>query len=180
MRNLILLIIVFIAFAFFATQCKKIDEFTQFDMDYQTSVTIPSTVGVNLPFDVWTPEVTTNSESQFAVHDTRKDKVEEIILTSTILSVTSPDGGDFAFLNDIYVYLNADNLPEVGIAWKENIPDNAGSEIDLNTSDENLEAYIKQDSIQFRVETVTDRVITQEYDIQIDAVFWVDAKVLGQ
>jgi len=177
MRILILLIV---TFSLFVTSCEKVDEFTQFDMDYQTSVTVPSTVGANMPFDMWTPEITTNSETQFAVHDTRKDKVEEILLTSSQLSVTSPDDGDFAFLNDIYVYLSADELSEIEIAWKEDIPDDVGNTILLNTSDENLEAYIKKDSIQFRVKTITDRVITQEYQIQIDAVFWVDAEVLGQ
>jgi hypothetical protein len=163
-----------------ATQCNTVDEYTQFEMEYQTTVIVPSSLASNSPFDMWTPEVTTNSEAQFAVNDTRKDKVEDIRLRSTLISVTSPESSDFSFLNDIYVYLNADGLPEVEIARKEDIPDDVGSELELTTSDDNLEAYIKKDKFKMRVKTVTDELISEDHEVQIDAVYWVDAEVVGQ
>ncbi|MEA3447572.1 MAG: hypothetical protein U9Q98_03860 [Bacteroidota bacterium] len=148
-------------------------------MEYQETVTIPSTVGINMPFDVWTPDITTNSESEFENHDTRKDKIEEIILEKLRLEVISPSDNDFRFLNDIYVYIDADGLDEKLMAWKENIPDNVGKVLELNCTDDNIEAYIKKDVINFRVKTVTDRVITQDHEIQLDAEFFVDARLLG-
>ncbi len=160
--------------------CKKVDEYTQFEMDYQETVIIPSTVGVNMPYDMWTPDITTNSEGEFSVHDTRKDMVEDIRMRSLDLEVVSPDDGDFRFLNDIWIYLNAEGLEEVMVAWKEDISDDVGSSLDLNTADHNLEAYLKKENIAFRVKTVTDRIITHDHEILLDAVFWVDAEVLGQ
>ena len=178
MRKVFLIIFTLLMLGF--SKCEKVDEFTQFDLEYQETVTVPSTVGVNVPFDIWTPEVTTNSESEFENHDTRKDKVEDIRLTKTRLEIISPPDRDFRFLNDIYVYISAEGLEEKQVAWKEDIPDNLGKVLDLNTVDDNLEAYIKKDKIKFRVKTVTDRVITSDHEIQLDAEFFVDAKVLGQ
>ena len=63
------------------TACDKLDELTKFDMEYSQRATIPSSAGIDLPFDVFTPEMETNSESTFEVNDTRKDLIEEIKLT---------------------------------------------------------------------------------------------------
>lgn len=57
-------------FAFLATGllwpgCKAVDKLTHFDMDYDESMVISSLIGVNLPFNLWTPAITTNSESTF-------------------------------------------------------------------------------------------------------------------
>jgi hypothetical protein len=55
--------------------CKKIDELTQFDMEFNETTVIPSTIGINLPFNIFTPDIETNSESTFEVNDTRKDLI---------------------------------------------------------------------------------------------------------
>ena len=34
------------------TACEKISELTQFTMDYEESIVIPSTIGLNLPFNL--------------------------------------------------------------------------------------------------------------------------------
>ncbi len=167
-------------FIILSSGCKKVDKYTQFEMDYQDTITIPSSVGVNMPYDMWTPEITTNSEGEFAVRDTRSDMVEDIRMKSLNLEVVSPDDGNLRFLNDIWIYLNADGLEEVKVAWKEDISDDVGSSLDLITADHNLEAYLKKENIAFRVKTVTDKIITHDHDILLNAVFWVDAEVLGQ
>ena len=79
--------------------CDKLDELTKFNIEYSQMVTIPSSTGIDFPFDVYTPETETNSESKFEVNDTRKDLIEEIKLTELELVITSPDNADFSFLN---------------------------------------------------------------------------------
>jgi len=85
-------------------------------MEYSQRATIPSSTGINLPFDIFTPEMETNSESKFSVNDTRKDLIEEITLTELELVIISPDTADFSFLNSIEVYISADGLEEIQIA----------------------------------------------------------------
>lgn len=170
------LFIVFVTFF----GCKKVDELTKFDMDYNTTVVIPSSTGINLPFNVISPSVTSNSESTFEVNDTRKDLIEEITLKKLELTVITPNGEDFSFLESISIYINAQDLPEVKIAWNDVVSSGAGSVLSLTTSNADLKEYIKKDNFTLRVNTVTDEVLTSDYHINIFSQFFVDAKILGQ
>ena len=160
--------------------CKKIDKLTQFNMEYTESVTIPSSAGIDLPFNVFTPDVQTNSESTFDVNDTRKDLIEEILLNQLDLTLSSPSNADFSFLKSIEIYLSADGLSEIKVAWKDDIPNNVGKYIELETSSKDLKEYIKKDEFKLRVNTVTDELLATDHEIDIHSVFFVDAKILGQ
>lgn len=157
MKNFILII----SLSVFAltNSCKKVDELTKFDMDYNATVVIPSSVGVNLPFDVFTPPVASNSQATFEVNDTRKDLIEEIILKKLELRIDSPNGGDFSFLESIEIYINAQDLSELKVAWYHNVPASQGNTLEIFTTDADLKEYIKKDDFTLRVKTVTDEVI---------------------
>ena len=159
--------------------CKKIDQFTQFSMDFNNEIVIPSSTGISLPINLLTPELETNSESTFEVNDTRKDLIEEIRLTSLILTLNAPNNADFSFLESISVYMNAQDLPEVEIAWEDDVPDNAGNQISLNVSNEDFKEYIKKDEFSLRVNTITDEILTSDHQIDIASSFFIDAKILG-
>ena len=162
-----------------SNSCKKIDQFTQFSMDFNNEIVIPSSTGISLPINLLTPEVETNSESTFEVNDTRKDLIEEIRLTSLILTLNAPNNADFSFLESISVYMNAQDLPEVEIAWKDDVPDNAGNQISLIVSNEDFKEYIKKDEFSLRVNTITDEILTSDHQIDIASNFFIDAKILG-
>ena len=159
--------------------CKKIDQFTQFSMDFNNEIVIPSSTGISLPINLLTPELETNSESTFEVNETRKDLIEEIRLTSLILTLNAPNNADFSFLESISVYMNAQDLPEVEIAWEDDVPDNAGNQISLNVSNEDFKEYIKKDEFSLRVNTITDEILTSDHQIDIASSFFIDAKILG-
>ncbi len=159
--------------------CKKIDKLTQFNLKYDTDVTIKSTVVVNVPIDLFTPEITTNSETELSANNSHKNLVEQIKLKELTLKIESPEGQDFDFLNSIELYIKTDDLPEKKIAWKTDIPENGLTTLVLDTSDDDLKDYILEDSFQLRTKTKTDHLITQDTKIGIHAVFWVDAKILG-
>ncbi|XHP73950.1 hypothetical protein KCTC52924_01696 [Arenibacter antarcticus] len=159
--------------------CDKLDELTKFEMDYKQRVVIPSTTGIDLPFDIYSPEKETNATSEFAVNDTRKDLIEEIILRHLSLNIISPEGEDFSFLESITVYMSAEDLPEIRIAWNEEVSETAGGLLELETSVEDLKEYIKKDSYSLRLKTVMDEFLSSDYEIEIVSVFFVDAKILG-
>lgn len=177
MKNLL---VVLISLVIIQSSCKKIDKFTQFDMDYNESVTIPSSSPLNLPFNIITPDVKSNSESTFAVNDTRKDLVEEIKLTKLIISITSPTDGNFNFLKSVSIYLNADGLSETKIAYKDNIENNSTKSLQLSVVGTDLKEFIKKDNFTIKLSTVTDELITTDYKVNVYCLFHVDAKILGQ
>lgn len=160
--------------------CEKLDKLTQFDIDYETSFTIPGTIGIGLPIDIITPEVQTNSKQEFSGNNTKQELVEEIILKKMKLTITSPTESDFSFLNGIIIYLNAPGLEETKVAWKDPIPESAGNSFDLETSNADLKEYIFHDQFELRVKSKTDEVIDEDHEVKVNTVFRVDAKVLGQ
>lgn len=167
-----------ILFAVLLSNCSKIDELTKFNMDYDMQVTIPSSAGINLPFDVLTPDTETNSESTFESNDTRKDLIEEIKLTKLQLEITSPTDSDFSFLESIEVFISAEGVQEILIASKVEVPE-TGSTLDLDVSDADLKEYIKKDNYSLRLNTVTDEAMSQDHQINVKSSFFVDAKILG-
>lgn len=160
--------------------CKRIDKLTQFNIEIDDIVVVPSSTGINLPFNIITPDISTNSESTFEVNDTRKDLVEKIVLTKLVLTINTPTNEDFSFLNSINIYISADGLSEVQVAWKDSISGNGEKTINLDVSNADLQEYIKKDKFSFRLNAVTDEILATDYQIAIHSVFFVDAKILGQ
>lgn len=129
MRKLIHIFVLFIVIV----ACDKVDELTKSNMEYKSSVTIPSSTIIDLPLEVFTPDMETNSDSEFEVNDTRKDLIEEIKLTELLLKITSPDDTDFSFLESLDVYISAEGLDEMKFASKEVIDTtNVGYTLDID------------------------------------------------
>lgn len=164
---------------FMLTSCDAVDELTKFDLDYTTSYTIESSTIFDAPLDIITPEVTTNSESEFESNDTRKDLIESIKLKTLTLTLKSPTDGNFNFINDISIYIKADGLAEQIIASGIDLPENGAQQLTLDIDNIELKEYIKKDAYTLRVNTVTDGAISRDHDIDIRTVFRVDAKILG-
>lgn len=162
---------------FIYTGCKDLD-FTQFEIDYNTEYTYKAGLGTAIPFTTKTPEIQSNSSSKFSANDTRKDKVEEINLQSMTLTIQSPDGANFNFLNEISISIDTDGLDEVVIASKSNIPEGSSTiEMDVNGS-MNLKEYVTNDEFVFTTTTKTDETVNQDITVKIKSVFFVDAKVI--
>jgi len=179
MKNPILFTVFIITILSF-TSCKEFDEWTQFDIEYNKTVTIDATTGINLPVNIPTPPIPTNSKSEFEVNNTAKKLVEKINLKSLKLTILSPDDADFSFLKSIEVYISAEGMSETKVAWKEDIPNNTGNVLKLNVSNTNLKDYILKDEIKLRLKTVTDEILGKDHKIEVHSVFFVDARILGQ
>jgi hypothetical protein len=178
MKHNFILILSFSTLLLFS--CKKIAEKTQFDMDFTQTITIQSSTGVNLPFNIMSPDIETNSESTFAINDTRKDLIEEILLNSLDLKLTSPPNGDFSFLESISIFLSAEGIGETKIAWMDEVPNSTSNTLSLNITQSDLKEFIKKDEFELRVNTVTDEILTSNHTIDVLSSFHVDAEILGQ
>ena len=161
------------------SSCKEIDKLTHFYMDYTSAITIESSINIDIPFDVWTPEISTNSEETFQNKNTRTDLIEEIILTEMDMNTTSPEFQSFDFLKSVEVYIIAEGVEELKIAWYDDIPQTGLLTISLQTTDDNLEEYINKDKYRLRSRIVTRQLISASIEIEISNTFFVDAKLLG-
>lgn len=162
-----------------STACNKLSELTQFSMDYEETIVIPSSIGLNLPFNLATPKIKTNSEEIFEINNTGKNLIDEVVLDQLSLKVSKPENADFSFLRSIEIYMSAESQEEILIAWMYDIDNDIGNFITLETSMENLAPYIIQDEFNLRFSTVTDKIPLSDHQIDIKAGFFVDAKILG-
>lgn len=159
--------------------CEKLNDLTNFKLHYSANVTIPSSIGIDLPLDLVTPPVSTDAESQFKSHKTSKELIKEIYLETVTIEITSPANRDLSFLKSIHIYIKAEGLPEHLLAFSEDIPDDIGTSLSLETSDDDFKAYIKKDNYTLRVKTVTDKLISQDVELRVNSEFRVAATLLN-
>lgn len=158
--------------------CKLLDKLRTFNMDYSVEFSISGSP-LGLPIDLPTPAITTNSEQRFEDEGIESDWIDSVRLIGLKLTVTSPQGEDFSFLENVSIYMNADNQPEVLIASKIPVPENAGNSIDLEVTGADLYPYISQNSFSLRTEATTDEAFTQTIDFRADMVIEVKATIPG-
>lgn len=162
-----------------SVSCGVVDKWTTFDLSLEEDFVVESMIGINLPFNIYTPNITTNSEQTFELNDTRKDKVENIILKTLEITLDYPANSSFDFLQSIHIYLKTDGLQEILIAWSDTVPDDIMQTLNLQTSSEDFSDYIKADSVDIRVESKTDEILLYDHYFHLKAVFEVNAKILG-
>src|SRR5689334_15401864 len=121
--------------------CKKL---TEFNISDSSSFVVPQTavIGAPLPGSM---QFSNSATYQFQSNGTDSKHVKEIRLEEVTLTVTDPPSGQtFSFLNSIHIFISASGLPEKELAYLDNIPSSVGSSIGLNTTGEELSAYIKK------------------------------------
>ena len=175
MKNLFLLILTVATFS----SCKKANELSKFDINYSTKFTVPFTAGLGAPFNIYSPTVSSDSESKFQINSTEASKVESISLKTLKLTLLSPTGSNLGFVESVELYIKADGIDEEKIAWKTGVSSTVGTKLSLDVSGSNLKPYITSKEFQLRARTIIDEVITSDHEINVDATFEVDAKLFG-
>jgi len=161
------------------TNCKLIDGWTQFEVDYSSTVTLPQDLDINKSEDVYPSEIEANLKAKVEGEGSSMDKIESVELTDLKLKITSPTGKDFKFLSSVALYMDADGLDEIKVAWLDEIPATIEDAMALETSSKDLTDYLVKEVVTLRLNTILNEGIVQDYQIGIDVVFLVDAKVLG-
>ncbi|NCU04285.1 MAG: hypothetical protein GXC73_09895, partial [Chitinophagaceae bacterium] len=78
--------------------CKRLG--VNFGINHQATFRVDSGSPLNLPFEVGTPDVTTNSSQQFENNNTAANLIKEIKLEELKLTITSPNNKTFSFLKN--------------------------------------------------------------------------------
>lgn len=160
---------------FVITGCKKLS--VNFSISNQSSFKVESSSPLNLPFEVSTPDVTTNSSQQFGNNNTAANLIKEIKLEELKLTVTNPSAKTFSFLKSVEIYISTNSNDEILLANLDNIASSAQT-ISLTTTTQDLSAYVKASSYKLRTKVVTKETVTQAIDVRTDLKFKVKAGLL--
>jgi hypothetical protein len=158
--------------------CKAIKKLGQFYVNYTTQAVFPANLPVNLPLAIYSPEIATNSSQVFENNNTRSDLIQSVNLSQLSMKITSPQSQTFSFLQNVSVYISSDSLPEVEIAYKQNIPVNVGDTLSLDVTGADLKEYIKASQVKIRISGTTDQVTTTNIYANIYAKFFIQANLL--
>lgn len=176
MKHLFLTLITLI----FLSSCEEqLDKLTMFNVKNNTTFNVPATTIINTPLTLNTPEIESNSNNDFSNNNSRKDLIESAKLTQLRLRVNNPNDGDFDFLNEIELFINADGVEEIAFASLKNIPSDQLKEISLTPTAADLAPYLRAANYSIRVRAVTDETISEQYTINADFTFFIDAEILG-
>jgi hypothetical protein len=170
---------VFFASAIIAmVSCDKIDELLTFYISDSSEIVIQSSLSpIDLPFNIPTPDITSDSEEEFKNNNTNSGLVKDVYLSSLNLTIKSPEGTTFSFLKSIKIYIRTDDSNEILLASKEGIVSSESS-IDLIPTQSKLDTYVKASIYKLRTEVTTREILTHDVTITYNIRFKVTADPL--
>jgi hypothetical protein len=157
--------------------CHKIDDLLTFSLSNQATFTVPASSPLNLPLEILTPDIATNSSQQFQNNNTRADLVKDVKLDELKLTILNPSGKTFSFLKSVHIYISTNQNDEIELASQDNISSTASS-LNLTTTKQKLDAYVKASTYKLRTAIVTRETLTQDIDVKADMKFKVTADAL--
>jgi hypothetical protein len=160
--------------ALFLFGCNEIDDLLTFAVNDTTTIRIESSAPLNLPVEIPTPEVTSNSEQQYSNNNTRADLVKDVKLDELKLTITDPTTKTFSFIKSIRIYISSDEVSEIQLASLENISSTQNVLVLMPTAAK-LDAYAKAASYTLRTEVTTRETLTEAVDVRVDLRFLVTA-----
>lgn len=176
MQKINLLTILFVLISIVGA-CKKEKRGINFNLYLDQSFIIQNGSPINLPISILLPDVTTNSTAQFEQNDTRAELINSIKLTTLDLQIEDPPSQDFSFLKDVEVFIKADNLPEIRLAYLFNNSSKSQS-ISLEIEDQDFADYLKKEQISLRVKTVVHKTFAYQIKFNAAMKFRVNASVI--
>lgn len=164
-----------VIFAGIMTGCNKAG--INFSLSNQADFRVESSSPINLPFEMGTPEVTTNSSQEFQNNNTAANLIKEVKLEELKLTIMSPSGKTFSFLKSVQIFISTNSNDEIELASLDNIASSSQT-ISLNTSTQNLDKYVKSNNYKLRTRVVTKETVTQAIDIRANIKFRIKASPL--
>lgn len=154
---------------------EEVNKLTEFDMSYSSESAVPATTyTANVPVDITTPEISTNSTSRFSSENTASNLIDEIKLTRFNITALS---GNLDFLKSFTIFIKT-SAGETQVASKTSIPAGATS-VAADLSGTNIKDHLTKDKISFRISAIFTTGTSQEIKIKTDQTVHVKATLLN-
>jgi hypothetical protein len=161
-----LLVVLSLVIMFSIASCKKIDRLTNFYFDSSINISVDSAQYKSSTVDIWILVVNADYTSLYIENNSRIDLSETIVLDNLIFRVNSPQNQTLNFLQSAEIYIRTNELEEIKIAWIDNIPDDGLTEVEMETSEDNIQDYILND--QYILRFITKGINPGDSIVSID------------
>lgn len=167
--------------------CQKIKNLANINVDipYSTQVSVPKvdgTVGVPIPggsvIDFPTVGIEPNSKAILAQYHTSQSKIVSVDLKSLSMQVITPPDLNFDFLDTVQIYISANSLPEMMVAYKYGIPKGSNTLDFITVTSVNLKGYFLADTLYLRMRAHINTVPASGAQLSIASKFHLVANPL--
>lgn len=156
--------------------CSEIESLSApFVVNHQSMIVIRPLPDNGFPFDLASHPYVLLSEMEFDNESPRK--IMEVYVSDAKITIISPSGKDLSFLKSLDTYLVGKGLPDKLLAFHNNIPDEAGKTLVLETTDADIREYVKNRKYSLRFKTTIDEVLSEEVEILVATRFRVVAEI---
>jgi len=159
--------------------CEKIDKNTQFSINTEVAFEVPSDRTTQTPIELNAIPLVIDSKI-FEDYNTSIDLIDKATIKNIELQIVDPQNADFNFLTDVELYIEADNLPKIRMAWKNNMQDDRLQSFSPDYLPDNLSEYLKNDHLKMSVVLLTDEVLQQPIQFKVKTAFYIDAELIGK
>lgn len=150
--------------------CDEVDKLLTFNISDEATFKINSGLPFDTPFEVATPDITTNSSAEFQNNNTNSDYVKDVTLNHLRLNIINPADKTFSFVKSVHIYISTDGTDEIELAYQDNI-NTTENTLNLTCTTQKLDKYIKASSYKIRTTAITRETLTQEVTIKADINF---------
>lgn len=172
-----LCVISIMATIFVVSSCKGLHH-AKFDAAFDAAVTIPAEQTANTTTTLYAASITTNIGSLVKANNTRTDLLNSVTLTNLSVSLSSPAGKTFSFLDDVRILISTESQGETEVAFKHHLNSNSGS-FDCDLDDVDLKQFIISDSIKVKVVIINSQAFDQDVSTNLHFKFHFDANLLA-
>ncbi|GAA4347969.1 hypothetical protein GCM10023185_03440 [Hymenobacter saemangeumensis] len=157
-----------------AVGCKKIQQLLTFTVKHSQTIQIPAIPASTQGTLVTLPPVTVDNSKTYGDNNTRADLVKDVSLHKLSLSISSPSGQNFDFLQRIELYIGSDQSEQVRLAYLDEVPRGVSS-IELLSTNTKLDQYLKGASYTITTKVQTRQPVSQALTVRADMQFKVTA-----
>jgi hypothetical protein len=137
------------------SSCGKIGNVTFYE-EFNQSQNIPAfTLPVAATDSITSPDIATNVESQLQQNNTSPNLVQSVKLQTMTLTITTPPGQSFAYLQNIQVFILTDSIAPAEIASQYNISTTSDT-LNMTIDNTELKLYLLTNSFKLKF-VVTSR-----------------------
>jgi hypothetical protein len=175
MRKLILVALLAVA----AVSCEKGNlGVVTFDVTQDGTFTYPPNNGILDLLSITTPAIKSTWKGQFENNNTDADKLQEMKLKTSELTITAPGGQTWKFLKSMEIWIKAEGLQETKVAFNNNIDENVGQTLVLTPIDVDLKPFAQKDEFELTIKTQARETTSEKIEGNIHMVFKVKADVI--
>ncbi len=159
----------------FQPGCKKINNLLTFNISYLDTESVPPNSFVGIPLNFITGNIAASDSSEYQINHTAPGLVRHAYLKSMTLTILSPNGQNFNFVQSVSISLYTPSLGSTRVAYLDSIPASPGNQLTLMTTNADIVNYIQLDSLAIETGVVATRSTTQTITIAINSQFQVNA-----